>query len=273
MASARRIPSAEQLLQEGVLVLGGLRALLLELADPAVGHGVAEHSGFAANPLGRLHGTLTYVYLLQADEPRVLAAVADRIVRLHAGVRSAPGDTPAYDARHADLQLWVAATIHDTAIRMAELVWGPLPTALKDELLALDIRLGTSLGMPAEAWPADTAAFDAYFAQHAATLRFDDTTWAVVRQLFSPTAAPLWVRAAMPVLIRITAPLLPAGLGAQLGLAGRGRILLGAVRALAPVYRAVPRRVRTLPRRRYLAAARRQADRHPARVGAVGTEN
>lgn len=273
MGSARRIPSAEQLLREGVLVLGGLRALLLELADPAVGHGVAHHSAFAADPLGRLHGTLTYVYLVQADEPRVLAAATDRIGRLHAGVRSEPGAAPEYEAGDAALQLWVAATIHDTTVRIAELVWGPLPTTLKDELLALDIRLGTSLGMPAVAWPTDTAAFDAYFARYAATLRFDDTTLAVVRQLFSPSAAPRWVRILMPVLVRMTAPLLPPALLEQLGLTGHGRVLLPAIRALAPLYRALPRAVRTLPRRRYLAAARRAAARRPARTDVVGAEN
>lgn len=272
MSRTRRIPAADQLLQEGVLVLGGLRALLLELADPAVGHGVADHSGFAANPLGRLHGTLTYVYLVQADEPRLLDAVTGRIDRLHAQVRSEPGTEPAYDAGDTELQLWVAATIHDTAVRIAELVWGPLPLALKDELLALDVRIGTSLGMPEQVWPKDTAAFDAYVARHAATLRFDDTTLAVVRQLFSPQAAPRWVRASMPILVRMTAPLLPRGLRDQLGLTGRGRILLPAVRALAPIYRALPRSLRTLPRRRYLASARRSADRRPARA-VVGAEN
>lgn len=277
MRSARRIPSAEQLLREGVLVLGGLRALLLELADPAVGHGVAHHSAFAADPLGRLHGTLTYVYLVQADDPRVLAAATDRIGRLHAGVHSGPGVSPAYDAGDAALQLWVAATIHDTAIRIAELIWGPLPTALKDELLALDIRLGTSLGMPASIWPADTAAFDAYFARYAATLRFDDATLAVVRQLFAPPAAPRWVRLLMPVLVRTTAPLLPPAIRVPLGLAGRGRVLLPAISALAPIYRVLPSAIRTLPRRRYLTTARRAAGRQPARpsgrTGAVGAEN
>lgn len=270
---ARRIPSADRLLQEGVLVLGGLRAVLLELADPAVGHGVADHSGFAANPLGRLHGTLTYVYLVQADEPRVLAAVTERIDRLHARVRSLPHAEPAYDAADAQLQLWVAATIHDTAIRILELIWGPLPVPLQDELLHRNLRLGTSLGMPAALWPADTAAFDAYVAEHAATLRFDPATLAVVRQLFAPVAAPRWVRLGMPVLVRLTGPLLPEALRAQLAPTRGGAALLATLRALAPAYRALPRSVRTLPQRRYLRAATRAAQHHGPRAAAVGAEN
>ena len=38
---------------EGVYLLGGGRAILLQLALPGVGHGVARHSNFASNPLGR----------------------------------------------------------------------------------------------------------------------------------------------------------------------------------------------------------------------------
>ncbi len=58
---ARRLPTARRLQVEGVLLAGGLRALLLQLAQPAVGHGVARHSAFETDPLARLHGTLAFV--------------------------------------------------------------------------------------------------------------------------------------------------------------------------------------------------------------------
>lgn len=38
--------------QQGVLLRGGPRALLLQLAEPAVAAAVAEHSGFEADPFG-----------------------------------------------------------------------------------------------------------------------------------------------------------------------------------------------------------------------------
>src|SRR5437870_12130574 len=40
--------------QSAIVLLGGPRALLLQLAEPAVAAGVAEHSGFEADPFGRL---------------------------------------------------------------------------------------------------------------------------------------------------------------------------------------------------------------------------
>jgi uncharacterized protein (DUF2236 family) len=47
---------------EAVLIAAGGRSILLQLADPAIGHGVADHSDFASRPVDRLRGTLTYVY-------------------------------------------------------------------------------------------------------------------------------------------------------------------------------------------------------------------
>jgi uncharacterized protein (DUF2236 family) len=44
---------------EAILLAGGGRAILMQIAHPAVGRGVAEHSDFASRPLDRLHATMT----------------------------------------------------------------------------------------------------------------------------------------------------------------------------------------------------------------------
>jgi uncharacterized protein (DUF2236 family) len=260
---ARRIPDAAGLQREGVLALGGLRALLLQLAHPAVGTGVANHSTFAANPVGRLHHTLTYIYVVASDDRQLVGRVARSIGRQHAPVRSAPDARTAYDARDPALQLWVAATIHDTAVRMAELAWGPLPEALERELLARNAALGTSLGLPADDWPTDPTAFRAYVDAALADLVFDDATIGVVRELLAPSAAPRWVRAAMPLLTALTAPSMPQHLREQLDLTASpaaARRMRGAIRIAAPLYRALPARIRRLPASRYVALARSAAD-------------
>jgi uncharacterized protein (DUF2236 family) len=259
---ARRIPSAEQLQLESVLLAGGLRALLLQLARPEVGHGVADHSDFTADPVARLHATLVYVYVIAAGDPEAVRRTTGRVGRLHARVVSASGEQPAYDARDADLQLWVTATLADTALRIADGVWGPLPAPLEHELVARFARLGTALGMPAERWPAGRRAFDAAFAAAAGSLRLDDTTRGVIRSLFAAETAPIWVRAALPFLIAATLPTLP-GLRDELRPLVPVRVpdLLPVLRRLAPVYRLLPARLRRLPATRLLAAERRTADR------------
>lgn len=264
---ARRIPAAADLQREAVLAVGGLRAIVLQVAHPAVGHGVAEHSDFAADPLARLHATLSFVYVVASGDEHLVRSVSQAVGRAHRPVVSGADDAVAYDARDPELQRWVAATLHETALRMAELVWGPLPRPLADELLVRSGRFATVLGMPAALWPEDMDAFDRYYAEALGRLRFDDTTVAVLHELVAARHAPAWVRAAMPLLVAVTAPLLPAALRAGLGwqrVPGEGAAAV-LVRLLAPVYRAAPGRLRTLPSRRYTAAVRR------ARGGAGGS--
>lgn len=251
--TARRLPSAAQLQLEGVLLAGGLRALLLQLALPAVGHGVARHSAFETDPLGRLRGTLSYIYVVAAGEEELVRRVTRSVGAAHRPVVSAADAPVAYDARDPALQRWVAATIHDTALRIVEAVWGPLPPALADELLVRNGRLATALGLPAGDWPTTRAAFDAAFSSE---LGFDAVSLPVVRALLRSRAVPLWVRLVMPLYARATiaslpdlglAPLLPRWVPDLLPLAKR----------LAPAWRYLPRSLRLLPARRFLAAARR----------------
>ena len=44
--------------REGVLLLGGGRALILQVAHPLVAAGVADHSNYREDPWGRLYRTL-----------------------------------------------------------------------------------------------------------------------------------------------------------------------------------------------------------------------
>jgi len=268
---ARRIPDAAGLQLEAVLLAGGLRALLLQLAHPAIGHGVAAHSDFAVDPLARLRHTLLYVYVVAADAPTADAVTA-RIDRLHARVVSGPDAPVRYDAADPELQLWVAATIADTALRIADAVWGPLPGSLEDELLARFGAIGTRLGLPRERWPASRSEFDATFREAATALRLDDTTRAVVAELFAARTTPPWVRFALPFLVAATLPTLP-GLGDRLVplVPVRRPDLTPLVRPLAPLYRALPTTLRHLPATRLLARERARVRVRP-RAGRVGAE-
>lgn len=256
----RRLPTARQLQLEGVLLAGGLRALLLQLAQPAVGHGVARHSAFEADPLARLRSTLSYVYVVAAGEEDLVRRAARSVGLAHRPVVSEPGAAVAYDARDPALQFWVAATIHDTALRIAEAVWGPLPLPLADELLARMGRVATALGLPAGEWPVTRASFDQAFAAAAADLRFDDETVPVVRALLEARATPRWIRLVMPAYLRTTLATLPA-LRPPLEplLPPRTPDLLPLALRLAPATRFLPASLRRLPARRILAAARRAA--------------
>jgi uncharacterized protein (DUF2236 family) len=226
------------------LVLGGLAAILLQVAHPAVARGVATHSRFATDPLRRLRGTLAYVYAvgLGTDDQRERAA--RRVDAAHTRVTG---------ARDADAQLWVAATLARTGVQVHELLHGPLPAELADEIHAASADLGMSLQLPLDAWPADRAAFDRYWDTTLPALEVGDDARAVAAELLAARAAPWWLRLALPAAREFTAVLLPPGLRAAYGIPWhprRAAVVVGVVRALV---RVTPRRLRELPARRLLA--------------------
>lgn len=225
------------------IVAGGAAAILLQVADPVVARGVAERSAFRDDPMRRLRHTLTFVYGVLAGDERQRARVAGLTDRAHDGV---PG------ARDADRQLWVAATLYEVGRSVQERLRGPLPPELDAEVLAASADLATVLQVPPDRWPADRAAFDAYWGDAVAALEVGDDARAIARELLHPRRVPWWARGAMPLVRAITPTLLPASVAVAYGLSpGRARIAWGALRLLV---RVTPYRLRSLPARRLLAA-------------------
>ncbi len=231
---------------EAILLAGGGRAILLQLANPAVGMAVADHSNFAADPLRRLRNTLTFVYALvygTDDQKRRMTAMVNAA---HTPVRS-----PAYDAADAGLQLWVAATLYDTAVTLHELAFGPMADA--DEVYREYAIVGTALQMPAELWPADRTAFRSYWDEQMTGLTVDDRVRAVSRELLHPRTGPLWMRTAMPLVRLVTAGLLPSELRLAYELPIDQKRYDRVMRWTARIYPHLPKRLRTWPRRHYLS--------------------
>src|SRR5947199_7206930 len=109
--------------REAVVLLGGGRALLLQIAHPLVAAAVAAHSRFRAEPLARLWRTLDLMLtIVFADAAHALAA-AHEIERVHARVHGVLDadvgpwrrGTP-YDANDPTLLLWVHATLVESAL-------------------------------------------------------------------------------------------------------------------------------------------------------------
>jgi len=235
---------------EAILLAGGARAILLQLAHPAVGRGVAEHSDFAERPLDRLHGTLTYLYVIQFGTREEVARIARHVGRAH---RPVTGE--GYDAGDVALQVWVAATIHDTAVHVHELVFGPLTPAEAQDMLDAAAIVATTLGVPRSVWPATPAAFGEYWA--GVPLRVEQPARDVARALLHPGAGPLWMRALMPAVRLMTAGLLDDELREAYGLPLDERKYARLVRTVRIIYPRLPRSIRHAPMRRYLREFRR----------------
>jgi uncharacterized protein (DUF2236 family) len=250
-----RASLVDRLSREGTLLLGGGRAILLQVADPVVGAAVATHSNFANRPIDRLHNTLTFVYGVMLGTPAEAAIVARVTTRAHARI---PG------ANDPDRQLWVAATLYDTAVRVYERLHGPIPPADADLVLASYARLGTALEVPATAWPASTAAFAAYWSAAVAALQVGPHARQVAHDLFHPVTAPPWLRALLPLANLLTASLLDPAVRDAYGMPWsptRERHAAAAWTVIRAVTRVLPQRALTAPSRRYLARVRAMLSR------------
>jgi uncharacterized protein (DUF2236 family) len=156
---------------ESALIFGGGRALLLEVAHPLVAAGVAEHSSFRTDPLGRLRRTLEAMHAIAFGDRAAALAAARSVERAHMRVRGTlaesagpryPAGTP-YDGRDVDLVVWVWATLVDTALCVYECFVAPLAPESREAYYAEQRAIARLLGAPAEALPRDHAAFRAWF--------------------------------------------------------------------------------------------------------------
>jgi uncharacterized protein (DUF2236 family) len=255
---------------ESALVAGGGRAILLQLANPGVGKGVAEHSDFVFHPLDRLTATLTYVYAIVYGSPEEVALVRRRVNEAHGPVHSAAdGEAPRYNAFDPALQLWVVATLFDTAITLHTRIFGQLEPSAADRIYQEYAVIGTSLQVPIELWPPDRESFKRYWDAQQSNLRVDDVTRRVAYQLLHPTNIPWWLQLAMPLGRLITAGLLSDDLRSQYQLSWGARDQRRFERIFsvaAFVVPRLPRRIRFVLRDRYLRSLRKEVAANAGRA-------
>ncbi|MEY2676791.1 MAG: hypothetical protein RL510_811 [Actinomycetota bacterium] len=93
----------------GTLV-GGIRALLMQALHPGSLAGVAQHSRYEADALGRLAGTIRWLTVTTFGSHAAVAAEASRVNRLHERVKGdyvKKTERVSYRAADPDLLLWV----------------------------------------------------------------------------------------------------------------------------------------------------------------------
>jgi uncharacterized protein (DUF2236 family) len=245
---------------EGILVSGGLRAILLQIAHPGVGAGVAAHSNFSERPLDRLRTTLTYVYAVSLGTPDEAARVSRIVNAVHKRVRG-----HGYSADDPQLQLWVAATLYDTGAMIYERIFGPLPEDEAEEAYQQHALLATSLRVPRELWPADRAAFADYWHKTIETIEVSDDALSVAADLLHPHNVPLALRAGMPLMRFLTTAWLPPRIRAAYGLQWSDRRQQAYERLMdlgALTYPRTPRLIRHAPAKFYLRDMRKRLATH-----------
>jgi uncharacterized protein (DUF2236 family) len=245
--------------REMALLLGGGRALLMQIAHPKVAAGVADHSGFLSDPLGRLVRTMETMWSIVFDERPSAQASLERLAGIHRQVQGTvrqPDVTPPgarYRAQDPDLLLWVHATLVDSALVAYRLFVEPLSAEVERRYYDETKRLGILLGVPETKLPGTLTEFGDYME---AMIESDEivvgaTARALSEAILHPR--PWYLKTFASLFVLITAGLLPLKLRREYGLAWNDRrektlrLVAGSTRAALPW---VPSILRVVPHAR-----------------------
>jgi uncharacterized protein (DUF2236 family) len=201
------------------LMVGGIAAVILELAEPAVRTGVWQHSSFQKDPVGRLRRTgmaaMVTVYGARSISEPMIAGV----VRMHARVA---GETPAgeaFSATDARLLRWVHTT--------ASFGFGEAYNRYVSPLSQLDFDRLYREGAPAArlygAYDTPRSAADVHtlFDSMQGRLEPSDIVFEFLRIMRVTPALPAPLRWIQPLLVSAAVEMIPDWIRACLGLTAR----------------------------------------------------
>ena len=230
-----------RIFRENVLLLGGGRALLLQLAHPSVALGVAQHSSFETDPFARLRRTLTVVNDIVFGDDDTADRAAEGLRRVHDRVTGA-----GYAANDPELLLWVHATLLDTGLRIYNGFVAPLSDADRERAYLDAVTLAEVFGVPRDQQPATYGDFRAYLRATVGALEVTDVAREVATAVLRPQL-PVVATPALEIFRQVTVGLLPRPVRDQYGFgwdARRKLALHAAATASRAVHPVLPRSLR-----------------------------
>jgi uncharacterized protein (DUF2236 family) len=182
--------------REAIVVAGWGRAILLQLAHPAVAAAVHDHSAFRGSlraTFRRMHSTTGAMLSLTFGDTAQIITTAAGINAIHDRVHghAHEGKRRAYSAHQPDLQRWVHVTLLESILLTYESLVGPLTAHERDRYCSEATIMEPLLGMPAGWLPRDTAQLDAHMRDMLAggSLVVTDASRALARAVLYP---PKW---------------------------------------------------------------------------------
>ena len=107
-------------------IVGGIRALLLQAAHPAALAGVAEHSRYQSDPLGRLAGTTKWLTITSFGAKEFIEKEAQRVNQMHTHVTGnylgKDGQMHEYAAKRREYLMWVHCAFTDGFLKTYEML-------------------------------------------------------------------------------------------------------------------------------------------------------
>jgi uncharacterized protein (DUF2236 family) len=198
------------------LFIGGVTAVILELAEPRVRTGVWEHTSFRERPLERLQRT-GFAALMTVYGPRSRAvSMIEGVGRRHALVHGVTPAGQAFEATDPELLEWVHATACFGFVEAYHAYVRPLTMQQRDRFHAESHPVATRYG--ATSVPGSAAELEALLDRVAPYLESSAIVTDFLRIVGRMPALPAPVRPLQRILVKAAVDLVPTPLRVRIGL-------------------------------------------------------
>jgi uncharacterized protein (DUF2236 family) len=198
------------------LFIGGVTAVVMELAEPRVRTGVWEHTNFRADPIRRLRRTgfaaMVTIYGARSTADAMIA----RVRRMHDMVAGTTPSGEAYCANDPELLNWVQGTAAYGFLQSYHSYVRPLSLSERDRYYAEGISAAALYG--ATGAPTSEADLERLFQATTGRLERSDIVFEFLAIMRSAPILPLPLRPVQHLLVRAAIDLTPCWLRTILGL-------------------------------------------------------
>jgi uncharacterized protein (DUF2236 family) len=202
------------------LFIGGVTAVIMELAEPRVRTGVWEHTTFRADPARRLRATGLAAMVTIYGARSAAEAMIARVRRMHDAVAGTTPTGQSYRANEPELLSWVQATAAYGFLQAYHALVQPLSSAQRDRYYA-EGKVAAGLYGAAGA-PTSEAELEALFDAMAGRLERSDIVLEFLAIMRGAPLVPLPLRPVQQLLVRAAVELTPRRVRTILGLNGQG---------------------------------------------------
>jgi uncharacterized protein (DUF2236 family) len=218
----------------GPMLVGGLSALMLQSLHPLVVQGVADHSNYREDPLGRLQRTADFIAKTTYGSDALASGAVQQVRTIHGRIRGTTASGRPYRATDPALLTYVHVTEVWSFLRAYQRYSRhPLLAAEKDRYLSEMSVVARRLG--ARSVPASLEEVRAYLRELRPQLVRGAETEKVVRFLLRPAQRSPLERAAHHAIVEAAIDILPSFARRELGFMRPSSVRLLAVRPAATV--------------------------------------
>jgi uncharacterized protein (DUF2236 family) len=200
------------------LFIGGVTAVILELAEPRVRAGIWEHTTFRVNPIRRLRRTGLAAMVTIYGARSTAEALIARVRRMHDVVAGTTPSGEAYRANDPALLNWVHGTAAYGFLQAYHAYAQRLSLSERDRYYAEGVPAAALYG--ATSAPASEAELETLFRATVGRLERSDIVFEFLAIMRSAPVLPLLLRPAQHLLVRAAVDLTPRSVRTILGLNG-----------------------------------------------------